>query len=73
MKGNSVTCRTAFVLLLCLQIDCVDAQSLSHCERLEAERDRIYAQLRKPHSVSRARTLKARLREIRSRLAHECR
>lgn len=72
MKGISINRLGVCVLLLSLQMDCAHGHAASNCERLEAERDRIYAQLRKAHSVARARTLKARLREIRTRLAHEC-
>lgn len=43
------------------------------CVRLERQREQIVQQLRRPHSVSQANRLHARLREVRSRIAHGCR
>ena len=47
--------------------------SAAVCARLEQQRDRIHAQLRKGHSVTQARVLKTRLRELQSRISQECR
>jgi hypothetical protein len=43
------------------------------CERLEQQRDRLYQQLRRPHSAQRGNQLRARLRDLTFRIGHECR
>ncbi|HMV71937.1 MAG TPA: hypothetical protein PKC08_07145 [Pseudomonadales bacterium] len=47
--------------------------SSDDCVRLERQREQIVQQLRRPHSVNQANRLHARLREVRSRIAHGCR
>lgn len=64
----------ALILCACVaSFNTLAHEAPDRCERLEQERERIYAQLRKSHSAATARRLKARLLELHSIIAHQCR
>jgi len=63
-----------FVLAFCAGLPSPYAAATpDSCARLEQERQRIYQQLRRAHGIAAANRLHARLRELNSRIAHECR
>lgn len=45
----------------------------NECQRLEKQRAQLVRQLRRAHSLKQANRLHERLRDVRTRLAHECR
>ena len=45
----------------------------ANCESLEAQRDRAYQQLRRPHGAAAANRLHARVRSLNERIAALCR
>ena len=63
-----------FTLFLTLcSISATGSAATPACERLEQQRERIYQQMRRLHSAERGNQLRARLREINSKIAHGCR
>lgn len=63
----------ACILFQSISLAPADALAIDQCARWEQERVRIYQQLRKGYSVSRGNQLRARLRELGSLIAHNCR
>jgi len=66
------------IFLVCILLQSISltpavAQAVDQCARWEQARERIYQQLRKGYSVSRGNQLRARMRELDSLIAHNCR
>jgi hypothetical protein len=49
------------------------APAVDQCARWEAQYDSVQQQLRRPHSAAEGNRLRARLRSLRERIAHDCR
>jgi hypothetical protein len=61
---------TAFIVLAC----CASAApAADQCERWEQQRERLEQQMRRPHSAAQGNRLRARMRDLRERIAHDCR
>ncbi len=62
------------ILLVCLLVCSTSgARAASSCASLEAQRESVYQQLRRPHGVTAANRLHARLRSLNERIAALCR
>lgn len=66
------------IFLVCILLQSISltpavAQAVDQCARWEQARERIYQQLRKGYSVSGEPVARARLRELDSLIAHNCR
>ncbi len=62
----------AFTFALSLST-CAWGKSAPDCSRLEASRERVWQQLRRPHSAEQANRLHARVRELNEQIAEHCR
>jgi len=56
-----------------LAVGAGSASAADACARLEQQMTRVEQQMRRLHSAAQGNRLRARLREIRERIAHECR
>jgi hypothetical protein len=75
-EGSIMKWTFGFIFCLAIIVTALPATAApgaGHCERLAQQRDAIHRQLRKGHSVAKARQLKERLRALRDRISDECR
>jgi hypothetical protein len=63
-----------FIIVLSVFACCAPGVAgAGECQRWEQQRERAQQQLRRPHSAAQANRLKARIRELHARIAHDCR
>ena len=66
------TC-TAIVLLVAVYACPTDSRAADNCARWEQQIQTVQQQMRRSHTAAQGNRLRARLRDLRARIAHDCR